>query len=159
MIKFYCRVAWIVLLVLLCTSFIFSNSLKNSEQSHADSGIFVEIVESVADAIFPDNECDWNFIVRKGAHIFEFFVLGVFTTLLSFFVVKKRRVALCGALLYSVAIASLDEFIQRFTGRTSSFTDVLIDLLGACVGVVLVVTLRRAIRWQRLEKGERSCQN
>ena len=158
MIKFYCKVAWRVLLVLLCTLFVFSNSLKNSEESHADSGFFVEIVESVADAIFPDNECDWNYTVRKGAHLLEFFVLGVFATLLSVCFVKNRRAALCIALLYLVVIAALDEFIQRFTGRTSSFTDVLIDLAGGCIGVALVLLLNCAISRHR-EKYTASCQN
>ena len=149
MVKFNCKVAWVVLLVLLCTLFIFSNSLKNSEESHADSGFFVEIVESVADAIFPDNECDWNFIVRKGAHLFEFFVLGVFMALLSLFVVKRRRSAVLVAFLYLCFIASTDEFIQKFTGRTSSLTDVMIDLVGGCVGVATVLLLRLAIDRKR----------
>lgn len=156
MVKFNCKVAWVVLLVLLCTLFIFSNSLKNSEESHADSGFFVEIVESVADAIFPGNECDWSFIVRKGAHLFEFFVLGVFTALSSLFVVKRRRSALLVAFLYLCFIASIDEFIQLFTGRTSSFSDVMIDLVGGCVGVATVLLLRLAIDRKRERE---TCQN
>ena len=53
-------------------------------------------------------------------------------------------------------IALTDEFIQRFTGRTSSIKDVMIDIVGGCVGVATVLILRLAIDRKR----ERAnCQN
>ena len=132
----------LVSLVLLCTAFIFSNSLKDSAASHADSDVIVGVVEKVADRIKPGNGLDWSYIVRKGAHLFEFFVLGTLTMILSECIERRRWRAIIYALLYVLAVASADEFIQSFTGRTSSFTDVLIDMLGAVIGIGLVMLMR-----------------
>ena len=137
-------------------SVYFSNSLKNSEESHKDSGFFVSLIENIADSIFPDNTIDWNYIVRKGAHLFEFFLLGVIATPLSLMLVKKMSRTLLLSVAYLVVIALTDEFIQRFTGRTSSIKDVMIDIVGGCVGVATVLILRLAIDRKR----ERAnCQN
>lgn len=132
MIKIYRKIIAFIVLVLFCTAFIFSNSLKNSEESHKDSAGIVEFVEEVADKIVPNNEVDWNCVVRKGAHLFEFFVLGIvtLTLFLSSRLQKKRRNVIIGAFTYVVLIAFADEFIQRFTGRSSRFSDVIIDVLG-----------------------------
>ena len=46
-------------------------------------------------------------------------------------------------------IASLDEFIQRFSpGRSSQFSDILIDTVGVVIGI-LVVKLVYNIRYKR----------
>jgi hypothetical protein len=38
-----------------------------------------------------------------------------------------------------MAIAILDEFIQRFSpGRSSQFSDVVIDTIGVVIGILLV---------------------
>ena len=96
----------------------------------------------MADRIKPGNGLDWSYIVRKGAHLFEFFVLGTLTMILSECIERRRWRAIIYALLYVLAVASADEFIQSFTGRTSSFTDVLIDMLGAVIGIGLVMLMR-----------------
>ena len=74
MIKNPWKIVPFILLALFCTLFIFSNSLKNAEASRADSDVIVRIVEKIANKINPDNDWDLNYIVRKGAHLFEFFV-------------------------------------------------------------------------------------
>lgn len=125
-------------LVFLTTAFIFSNSLKNSEESRQDSDVITEVVENVAEKIAPENTVDWNFVVRKSAHLTEFFVLGFFTMLFALEFNGKYRV-LC-ACFYVILIACTDEFIQRFTGRGSCFTDVLIDISGASIGIGLVLS-------------------
>lgn len=146
MIKRSYKILLIALLVLLCTAFIFSNSFKNAEQSRADSDVIVEIVEKVAGKIAPDNELDWNYIVRKCAHLFEFFVLGACATLLYFRFNKGHHLTVGLVFLYAIAVAFSDEFIQRFTGRGSSFTDVMIDALGACMGIFFVLLLELLIK-------------
>ncbi|MBQ7339146.1 MAG: VanZ family protein, partial [Clostridia bacterium] len=61
----------------------------------------------------------------------------------------------CGALLFSLLTAVTDEYIQSFTGRTSSVSDVLLDFSGALCGLGLtaltVYLVRRicALRAQR----------
>lgn len=133
--------AFLILLLLLCTVFIFSNSLKDSEASHKDSDVIVEIVEDVADKIQPENNVDWNYIVRKSAHLTEFFILGVLSMLLALQIIKKRWMAMLTVASFVILIATTDEIIQIFSGRSSMFSDVLIDTAGALVGIGVVLLL------------------
>lgn len=133
--------AFLILLLLLCTVFIFSNSLKDSEASHKDSDVIVEIVEDVADKIQPENNVDWNYIVRKSAHLTEFFILGVLSMLLALQIIKKRWMAMLIVASFVILIATTDEIIQIFSGRSSMFSDVLIDTAGALVGIGVVLLL------------------
>ncbi len=148
------RIVLLVVLILLCTAFIFSNSLKNGEESRADSDVIMEIVERIAEVIFPNNTLDWNYIVRKGAHLFEFCVLGILVTLLAFLCKHRRGTAVVYALLYVVFVASTDEFIQRFTGRSSRLADVGIDITGALIGFGLVWAVRWAIKRRQSKKND-----
>jgi VanZ family protein len=150
--KIFYKCAVAALLMLLCTTFIFSNSLKDSATSHADSDAIVEIVKVLVSKINLDNKLDWNYVVRKGAHLFEFFLLGVCTSILFFGVVKKRRIAFVCTFGYVIFTASFDELIQRFTGRTSCFSDVLLDLMGAVAGIGLILFLDAVIKRSRAVK-------
>lgn len=129
----------LLLLVTACTAFIFSNSLKDPKSSAADSEGIVKIVRNVAEKIIPNNRLDWNYIVRKGAHLFEFFVLGLCTLSLALRIKAKGWKLLSGAFLYVLLIASSDEFIQRFTGRGAAMFDVVIDFVGATMGILSVL--------------------
>jgi len=72
----------------------------------------------------------WDFLLRKSAHIFEFYVL----TLLVFRAVnhnKKQTRSIWEAGLFSLFYAFFDEYHQSFIpGRNGSFRDVLIDSFG-----------------------------
>ena len=147
------RIYSIILLVLsiLTTAFIFSNSLKNGEESNAQSAPIVEVVEAVLD---PEDKVPTktvSYIVRKAAHITEYTVLGLLlcSLLLCVNALKKLRAVsfkeykpIITVLLIGLAIASVDEIIQSFTGRTNSITDVIIDLVGVCLGVGIVIMIR-----------------
>ena len=152
MIKKNCIIGVLALAVLLCTAFIFSNSLKNSVDSKADSDVIVEIVEDVAEKIIPENKFDWNFIVRKSAHLFEFFMLGLFTTLFMLQVKTNRKTNFAYALITVTVIAMIDEFIQSFVGRTNSITDVIIDVTGAFIGLSLIFVFDILIERNRKDK-------
>ena len=138
---FYRKMIVFVIPVLLIIAFIFSNSLKNSEESNKDSGVIVEVVEDIAEQIAPNNQLNWNYIVRKNAHLFEFFVLGVFTMLFFFQLKHKIKFGILYTFIFVILIACADEFIQSFTGRTSCFQDVAIDVCGATIGIVFVLLL------------------
>lgn len=139
----------LLVLVLACTAFIFSNSLKDSAASHSDSDGIVKVVERVAKTVFPKNRLNWNYIVRKGAHLFEFFLLGLCTVLFAFRWKAEGRKPLVASFLYVLFVASADEFIQRFTGRSSRVTDVFIDLVGASVGILLIFLISVVLRRRR----------
>ena len=130
--------------ILICVVFIFSNSMKNREESSADSGAIADFFESITKKLAPDLDINWNRIVRKGAHFAEFFILGVFSILLFEKIVKKQHLMLICAGVSSAVIAFADEFIQQFTGRGPRITDVLIDVSGAVAGFCAVFLIRSA---------------
>ena len=72
----------------------------------------------------------WDTILRKGAHITEYAILGML--LLRAF----EREAL--ALAAGIAYAATDEFHQHFVhGRHAAPVDVAIDAIGVCIGMLV----------------------
>ena len=95
-----------------------------------------------------------EWLVRKGAHLAEYAVLGFF--LAGFFGTFPRlgRGSLALALLIGVLYAASDEFHQMFSsGRTPSVRDVCIDSAGAVIGILLMAALSH-IRRRRAERRE-----
>jgi len=83
----------------------------------------------------------WDFLLRKAAHMAEYFVLTylLIKALENHKVGFKRLLQL--ALGLSVLAAVFDEWHQSFViGRHSSFIDVIIDSFGA--GLVIILKLR-----------------
>lgn len=81
-----------------------------------------------------------EFVFRKCAHMFVYGIL----TLAAHMILKKRwgptLTVYWVPLVITLLIASTDEFLQRFSaGRTSSFDDVLLDLTGGCIAILLYV--------------------
>ncbi len=137
------RGLWLcVLLTLLIVTFIFTNSLENGEESRQSSDVVVDTVKPIVD---PQDRIDretFSFSIRKLAHFTEFFWLGM--ALCGVVVGACRRgegarpllsyPPIGGALLLALLTAVTDEWIQSFTGRTSSVSDVLLDFFGALCG-------------------------
>lgn len=77
-----------------------------------------------------------DFLLKKSAHLIEYAILGIlmFRALLDIKIERKK------ALIISIIFASIygmtDEFHQLFiAGRTSTIRDVIIDTIGATIGV------------------------
>lgn len=68
-----------------------------------------------------------RFLLRKGAHIVIYMIIGIGTTLT---VTDQPKKVLTIVLL----LAAFDEFIQVFTGRGASVSDISIDLVGGAIG-------------------------
>ena len=85
--------------------------------------------------------------IRKAAHFTEFCALGIcvggFTCNLG---KLKSEKYISLPMLITLGTAVCDEFIQRFTGRTSSVKDVLIDFAGALCGIVFTWIISSIIR-------------
>ena len=150
-----------ILVTLLWLSFIYSNSLKNGEESSEQSGTVHEIVNDIADNIGieePIEEAD----IRTGAHFLEFAVLSfllccdlvIFRTVT---LKKKLYVSipiLCTSVPVCFILACTDEFLQRFSeDRGPSMEDVMTDTLGALCALagfivlfVSVFTIRKIIK-------------
>ena len=142
----------LILLTVSVNIFIFYNSLQDSAASHAQSGKIEAIVEPIVEAIVgEETEFDVKWFVRKSAHLFEFAVLGLMSTLLVWVMnlfLNKDLFPYC--FFYLLSIAVIDEYIQSFTGRTSSVSDVLIDFTGALIGLsvcrIVLYVLERKVK-------------
>lgn len=134
------------LAILLTVGFIFSNSIKSPEESSKQSQEVVDTLRPIVDPNGQISDKDLTHKVRKSAHFLEFALLGFELSLLTFFAKKRFSV---NALIYSASlsllIATVDEYIQSLTNRGSSVTDVLIDLSGACTGILFGLAVAFAI--------------
>ena len=84
-------------------------------------------------------------VLRKLAHFGVFMMLGVGLT--GIFVWQKRVPTWLIVLAIGVVCAAMDEFHQSFVpGRNPAVMDVLIDTLGVCVGMGIVMLVVRGCK-------------
>lgn len=82
--------------------------------------------------------------IRKCAHFTEYLILGVFSTLTLLQTEWKRKCAV--GIGFCAGVAMLDETLQLFvSGRTGKVLDVLIDSVGAMVGIAFVLWFARKL--------------
>ena len=126
-------IAWLVLI------FLFSN--QSAPESSLLSSTIVNNIAPVAPVIIKSS---LTFMVRKSAHIFLYFVLGIFAAkLLASYKLKSKFVYVYG-LMTIFAYAVTDEIHQLFvTGRSGEVRDVLIDTIAGALGIALYLGLRR----------------
>lgn len=81
-------------------------------------------------------------VIRKLAHFSIYTLVGIFMmALMSTYNISKRKQILLSIFVGMIYAAS-DELHQYFVpGRTALFTDVLIDIAGVCLGVLIVLTI------------------
>ena len=130
----------IVAAALAVIAVIFFNSVMSSESSHNISRFFSRLILP-----FVDTGAEWtdrsvaDTIVRKIAHAVIYCALAVILT--CFTLMLRGRARGIGYVISSVGIlcvASADEFIQHYSGRGASVTDVAIDMSGAAAGMLTV---------------------
>ncbi len=136
-----------LLLPLLWMAVIFMLSHQPASVSSGQSGVFVEQLRHIAPSI--DQQL-LTFLVRKGAHIFAYFVLGILTfnalwrVDLSKF--KFNRPATLSIIVCALYAAS-DEFHQLFiSGRSGEIRDIIIDSCAATVGVFIISIFVRILQ-------------
>lgn len=74
---------------------------------------------------------DWNANIRKVAHFSIYFALAGMVYISFAILGMKKVMRFILTILICFLFACADEYYQAFTGRTSSFKDVLIDTTGA----------------------------
>ena len=131
--KIYILLPWL-LLILWCV-LIFSFSARDAHQSTRDSD---RIIFSFAKNIDKELHATLTVVVRKSAHFFLYFVLGVFSLLsVNTLSVNKRNPIL--SLLFCFLYATSDEIHQWFVpGRSCAFIDVLIDTSASFIAIMLL---------------------
>lgn len=134
-----------IILLLLWMTVIFMFSSSGSVKSNNTSGQVISSAISVKDKVTsketkPEAKKKivkkLNYSVRKSAHVFEYFVLGVLALNVFDAFNVKRKVLF--AIILCILYASSDEFHQLFTGRTASVTDILLDSAASIVGIYLL---------------------
>lgn len=118
-------------------SFIFSNSLKSKSLSAEQSKPFEDIIKPSLDAIGTEkNTADLAaVIVRKAAHVAEFFVLTLICLGILYLLGKKPRFTAAFAAVFGFVCASADEALQLISHRGAAIKDVLIDGVGVLLAV------------------------
>ena len=135
-----------LILFIFWLGLIFYLSHQPSEVSEETSRIFVDFFVKALNFINIQVEVETlSFLVRKMAHFFLYFVLGVLTLNLvqqyQIYADLKSQIVL--ALLFCVFYATTDEIHQIFIpGRSGEISDVLLDSLGSISGIFLMV------KWQ-----------
>lgn len=134
--------ASILVLAIICTiTFIFSNSLKSSEQSSNQSS---QIAQGVKPIVDPSDKIPFNVFehhIRKLAHFSEFCLLGfelfwLFCVICDGYknITFTRYVFL---VFLTLVFALIDETLQLISQRGSAVTDVWIDFSGAIIGTLI----------------------
>lgn len=135
----------LIAICFLCLGFILFNSSQVSTVSNTRSREVVNEVIKVASKtkggqilLSKVNETELNLVVRKIAHAFEFFLLGIVLC----FTFRYFKIDDNNLLIYTLFtvlfVAVIDEFFQIFIqNRTSSVVDVLIDFGGGILANTL----------------------
>ncbi len=85
-----------------------------------------------------------EFLIRKGAHLFVFFVWGYLSYRLFLQFLKNKGKAVFWGLIFAVLFAALDEWHQMHTGgRTPLLEDVMLDSAGGLLGILVSLKLTR----------------
>ena len=136
----------VIILLLFSMGFIFYNSSKNGYDSNkASSGILnkagnkltinQEVKKEIKNKL--NISASKEIIIRKLAHMFEFFILAILVAIVLFIFGVKGKGAIIYVLFTVLMYAVLDEFHQMYVpGRTSSVRDVLIDFAGGFLGTI-----------------------
>ena len=131
-------IKWILFLLWLSVIFIFSHQPYSGDATH-------NIIGNILPLIKTSNLLDIvNYIIRKSAHFTEYFILALLTISLLKEYTKKEILIITYSIIFCFLYAYLDEFHQSFVpGRTSKFTDVLIDTSGSVISSTLYIIIKK----------------
>lgn len=119
-----------LLISITITLLIFSMSIVPGQGSGNISSGFTGFVKNLLDSVFVNNQVSIDLlhrIIRKGAHVFEYFILGISY----FFTGKAYRLSILKVLSFGLLTASIDELIQTFIPeRAGRLVDVLVFDFG-----------------------------
>lgn len=111
--------------------------MQTAEMSTEASNVFVQKYRALLQFFGVKNVTNATYVVRKAAHIFEFYVQSLCFSLFFVFGEERFHKRIIYTLFAGLLIACCDEFIQLFSeGRASQIQDVFIDFSGAAAGTL-----------------------
>ena len=121
-------------------------SHQTGSQSGELSGRVVALFEFMRIDITGSFGSGLHYVIRKGAHLFEYFVLSLlFYNYLKECLTRNKVFTL--SILSSFLYACTDELHQTFIpNRAGSFNDVMIDTIGAALAILMVFLYRKVIK-------------
>ncbi|QQK80360.1 VanZ family protein [Salicibibacter cibi] len=147
-------VAW--LLVIGWMGLIFYFSHQSGEASSSLSGGVTEVAYRWSQRLIPFVTIDFetfHTLIRKAAHVAVYVVFGIFAVhalRVSTTAGRMRRIVLWAWLL-CVCYAITDEVHQLFIpGRSAEVSDVVLDSIGAIVGISVYVIVRGKWSFRRV---------
>ena len=94
-----------------------------------------------------------EFFIRKAAHFTTYFLMASFLFLGLKNKIKKWRYSAIIAISFAAVYASLDEFHQSLTGgRSPLVQDVVLDTIGATMGVLLTLLILTLYNRKKVNK-------
>lgn len=131
------------LAVVIWATAIFLLSHESADSSSERSGLLVSMLLNLG---VGDSLDISETIIRKTAHLMMYAVLGMLLFIALKASIETRR-AVAGAIALATIYATTDEIHQLFIpGRSGEVRDVLVDGLGACIGVSLVYLITKKRR-------------
>mgnify|MGYP002577438118 FL=1 len=123
----------LLIIIWLFVIFLFSNQ-DGSTSTSLTNGILEKYL------FFVDSDM-FFMIIRKMAHITEYFILGILVlNFINEFKVDKKIII---SILICFILASFDEFHQLFIpDRTGRLLDVFIDMIGASLGILILSLIK-----------------
>lgn len=134
---------WLLVIVWMIIIFLFS-AQPATASNNLSLGVIDQLLSFLGFSIDADLELmnTINFMIRKGAHLFVYLILGgLITNALWSYRLTKGSLLILSCIIGS-SFAASDEFHQLFVdGRSGQISDVLLDSLGVVIGVLLVSSL------------------
>lgn len=153
-------ISWVLVVLYLAMIFYFSG--QDGTSSHKVSFKLLQYIKLLI-ILMPEwlQDClagiyyNTEFLLRKAAHFTEYFILSLlFYRAMSVSGVKARKgmlITLVFCFLYAVS----DEVHQIFVpGRVFAVTDILIDTLGAALGVAIIYARRIVLAGKKQKTGQ-----
>jgi len=129
---------WVPVMAWILLIFLMSGDLMSAEHT---SRFLVPFLRWIAPGISSETIALIQFFVRKAAHLIEYAILAMLLCRALFRgtnVNWTRSALLASAWIACVVVATGDEFHQSFVlSRTGSQWDVMIDCIGAMLGLVI----------------------
>lgn len=131
-----------LILTVCCAAAIFLFSMQNGDQSKELSNGFLSHLLALfkgipADQVAYEDIKKYAHLIRKIAHFTVFFMLGILSCWSTWVLFRKHHMSI--SFIFCILYACLDEVHQFFSdGRAPLVTDILIDSVGAFIGISLV---------------------